>query len=67
MASALAPIVIVLLYQSASLPTLLMLAVLGTLAAKLGGAPALRACLFWGALAMDASALIGQLFGMPLG
>lgn len=71
-AGALAPIVIVLLYQGPRLTTLLigvtllMLAALGALAARLGGAPAPRGAvrvLFWGAVAMGASALIGQLFG----
>jgi len=39
--------------------------VLGALAARLGGAPMIRGAarvLFWGALAMGASALIGSLF-----
>ena len=46
--------------------TLVLLAVLGAVAARLGGAPMGRGAarvLFWGALAMGASALIGKLFG----
>jgi VIT1/CCC1 family predicted Fe2+/Mn2+ transporter len=45
---------------------LVLLAVLGALAARVGGAPMLRGALrvtFWGALAMGASALAGRLFG----
>jgi VIT1/CCC1 family predicted Fe2+/Mn2+ transporter len=45
---------------------LVLLAVLGALAAKVGGAPMGRGALrvaFWGALAMGASALVGRLFG----
>ena len=49
--------------------TLVMLAALGGLAARLGGAPwakgALRV-LCWGALAMAASAGIGRLFGVAV-
>ena len=51
--------------------TLVMLAVLGAVAARLGGAPMAPGAarvLFWGALAMGASALIGKLFGAgPVG
>ena len=46
--------------------TLVLLVVLGALAAKVGGASLTRGALrvaFWGALAMGASALIGRLFG----
>jgi vacuolar iron transporter family protein len=46
--------------------TLVLLVVLGALAAKVGGASLMRGALrvaFWGALAMGASALIGRLFG----
>ncbi|MES2124895.1 MAG: VIT family protein [Gemmatimonadota bacterium] len=46
--------------------SLLLLAALGTLAARLGGAPPLRGALrvtFWGAVAMGVTALIGRLFG----
>ena len=65
------PILTVLLWRGPGLvsvlvgATLLMLAVLGALAARLGGAPMLKGALrvmFWGALAMGASALIGSLF-----
>ncbi|MFD1894247.1 VIT family protein [Ottowia beijingensis] len=69
---ALLPILVVLLYHGPGLTTLLvgatlvLLAVLGAVAAKLGGAPMGKGAarvLFWGALAMGASALIGKLFG----
>ena len=62
----------VLLYHGPGLTTLLvgatlvLLAVLGAVAARLGGAPMGKGAarvLFWGALAMGASALIGKLFG----
>jgi VIT1/CCC1 family predicted Fe2+/Mn2+ transporter len=46
--------------------TLAMLAVLGVVAARIGGAVLWRGALrvaFWGALAMGASALVGRLFG----
>ncbi len=46
--------------------SLVLLAGLGTLAARLGGAPALRGALrvtFWGAVAMGVTALVGRLFG----
>ena len=46
--------------------TLVLLALLGSLAAGLGGAPRLRGALrvvFWGAVAMGATALVGRLFG----
>lgn len=45
---------------------LLLLAALGALAARVGGAPSVRGALrvlFWGALAMGASAVVGRLFG----
>ena len=45
---------------------LLLLAVLGALAARVGGASPVRGAarvMFWGALAMGASALVGKLFG----
>jgi VIT1/CCC1 family predicted Fe2+/Mn2+ transporter len=45
---------------------LVLLAVLGAIAARVGGASAWRGALrvaFWGALAMAASALVGRLFG----
>lgn len=46
--------------------TLVLLSLLGALAAKVGGAPTGRGALrvaFWGAIAMAASALVGKLFG----
>ncbi len=46
--------------------TLVLLAVLGAIGARLGGAPRLRASLrvaFWGAAAMALTGLIGRLFG----
>jgi vacuolar iron transporter family protein len=46
--------------------SLLLLLVLGGLAARLGGAPLLRGSLrvaFWGAVAMGATALVGHFFG----
>jgi VIT1/CCC1 family predicted Fe2+/Mn2+ transporter len=46
--------------------TLVLLVALGALAAQVGGASLTRGALrvvFWGALAMGASALIGRLFG----
>jgi len=45
---------------------LLLLAILGALAARVGGAPLGRGAvrvMFWGALAMAASAVVGKLFG----
>jgi VIT1/CCC1 family predicted Fe2+/Mn2+ transporter len=44
----------------------LLLAALGAVGARLGGAPPLRASVrvaFWGAVAMAVSALAGRLFG----
>jgi VIT1/CCC1 family predicted Fe2+/Mn2+ transporter len=46
--------------------TLLLLALLGATAARLGGAPigpAATRVLLWGALAMGGTALVGRLFG----
>ncbi|MDH5284680.1 MAG: VIT family protein [Gemmatimonadota bacterium] len=46
--------------------SLILLAVLGGAAARLGGAPLLKGALrvtFWGAVAMGATALVGRLFG----
>lgn len=69
---ALAPIVVALLYRGPQLTpvligsTLLLLALLGAAAARLGGAPMAQGAgrvLLWGALAMAASALIGRFFG----
>jgi VIT1/CCC1 family predicted Fe2+/Mn2+ transporter len=50
--------------------TLVLLVVLGAIAAKVGGAVMWRGALrvaFWGALAMAASALVGRLFGTTVG
>jgi len=49
--------------------TLVLLAVLGALAARVGGAVMWRGALrvtFWGALAMGVSALVGRLFGATI-
>jgi VIT1/CCC1 family predicted Fe2+/Mn2+ transporter len=79
MASALAfasgaaiPTLLVVLLPQATLiagvvvATMVVLVILGGLAAQLGGAPLARGALrvaFWGAVAMGFTALIGQLFG----
>jgi VIT1/CCC1 family predicted Fe2+/Mn2+ transporter len=50
--------------------SLILLAGLGTLAARLGGAPVGRGAArvaFWGAMAMGCSALVGRLFGTTVG
>lgn len=66
------PVLIVAFAPTASLTqlviasTLVLLSLLGALAAKVGGAPMGRGSLrvaFWGAIAMAASALVGKLFG----
>lgn len=66
------PVLIVAFAPTASLTelviasTLLLLTLLGALAAKVGGAPVGRGALrvaFWGAIAMAASALVGRMFG----
>jgi VIT1/CCC1 family predicted Fe2+/Mn2+ transporter len=62
--SALAPVARLSLLVTAS--ALVLLTVLGALAARVGGAPLVRGAFrvtFWGALAMAASALVGRLFG----
>jgi VIT1/CCC1 family predicted Fe2+/Mn2+ transporter len=44
-----------------------LLAVLGSTAAHLGGAPKMKAAIrvmFWGAAAMAATSLVGRLFGV---
>ncbi|MDO5290347.1 MAG: VIT family protein [Pseudomonadota bacterium] len=74
---ALLPIVVVALWHGPHLTTvltgatLLLLALLGAVAARLGGAPigpGAARVLLWGALAMGASAAIGKLFGAgPVG
>jgi VIT1/CCC1 family predicted Fe2+/Mn2+ transporter len=49
--------------------TLVSLAGLGALAARVGGAPPLRGAarvVTWGAAAMGATALVGRLFGVEL-
>jgi len=49
--------------------TLLLLLVLGGLAAQLGGASMWRGAVrvgFWGAAAMGVTALVGRLFGAPV-
>ena len=51
---------------SVTLVTIALLIGLGSLAAKLGGAPMLRGAArvtFWGAVAMGATALVGRMFG----
>ena len=69
---ALWPVVVALVVPQALLGTfvtataLLLLAVLGAVAARIGGAAAWRGAIrvtFWGALAMAVSALVGRLFG----
>ena len=49
---------------------LILLTILGALAAQVGGAPVLKGAwrvVFWGALAMASSALVGRLFGTQVG
>lgn len=69
---ALPPVLVVLFYPGTELATVLtvatvaLLGVLGAVASKLGGAPMGRGAarvIFWGAVAMGASAVIGKLFG----
>jgi VIT1/CCC1 family predicted Fe2+/Mn2+ transporter len=71
-AGALSPVLLVWwiplahLSLSVILSSLVLLAALGALAARLGGAPLLRGMArvtFWGAVAMGCSALVGRLFG----
>lgn len=71
-AGAFLPLLVVLLLPIASVvpatigASLILLGVLGTLAARLGGAPRLRGAIrvtFWGAMAMGVTAVIGRLFG----
>ena len=66
------PLLLVILLPLATLTasvmgvSLVLLIVLGALAARLGGAPVLRGAIrvgFWGAMAMGATALVGRLFG----
>ena len=59
-----APVAIAIIMVSAS--SLVFLAVLGLLGARIGGANMLKAAVrvtFWGALAMAVTAAIGALFG----
>ncbi|MDA0340592.1 MAG: VIT1/CCC1 transporter family protein, partial [Proteobacteria bacterium] len=52
-----------------AIATILSLAALGALGAKVGGAKVLRATVrvvFWGALAMAATAAVGAVFGTAL-
>lgn len=67
-----APVLIVLLLPAAilvpaiSASTLVLLAILGAVAARLGGAPWLKGSLrvaFWGAAAMIVTGMVGRLFG----
>lgn len=71
-AGALPPVLLVVLLPLGSVPlavtglSLVLLLVLGGVAAQLGGAPLARGALrvgFWGAIAMGATALVGRLFG----
>jgi len=71
-AGAALPVLLAALWPPASLAaavvasTLVLLAVLGGLAARLGGAPLLKGAArvaFWGAVAMACTALVGRLFG----
>jgi VIT1/CCC1 family predicted Fe2+/Mn2+ transporter len=62
--AALAPLA--LLSMAVTGASLLLLAVLGALAARLGGAPPLLGAIrvvFWGAMAMGSTALVGRFFG----
>lgn len=69
---AILPVLVVMFAPAATSTTLVtgsalaLLAVLGAVAAKVGGASTIRGALrvaFWGLLAMGASALVGRLFG----
>lgn len=71
-AGALPPLLLVMVLPLAQIPwavtgvSLVLLLVLGALAARLGGAPQGRGAVrvaFWGVLAMAATALVGRLFG----
>ena len=73
---ALPPILLAWLWRGNSLTiaisavTLVLLALLGALAGKLGGASMAKGAvrvLFWGAMAMAATGLIGRLFGVAAG
>jgi VIT1/CCC1 family predicted Fe2+/Mn2+ transporter len=69
------PLLMVVITPSARLvpvvagTSLVFLTVLGVLAARIGGAPVARAAgrvVFWGALAMGLTALVGRLFGVAV-
>jgi VIT1/CCC1 family predicted Fe2+/Mn2+ transporter len=71
-AGALLPVVVAILAPASSVTilvtgsALVLLAVLGAVAARVGGAAVVRGALrvaFWGAIAMGASAVVGRLFG----
>lgn len=73
---ALPPILLAWLWRGSSLSmaisvvTLVLLALLGALAGRLGGASMAKGAvrvLFWGAMAMAATGLIGRLFGVTAG
>ena len=73
---ALPPILLAWLWRASSLPiaitlvTLVLLAVLGALAGRLGGASMVKGAirvLFWGAMAMGVTAGIGHWFGVAAG
>ena len=75
-AGALPPVLLAWLWPGANLSvalvvsTLVLLAVLGYVAERVAGGGGLRGMarvLLWGALAMGATALIGQLFGTHVG
>jgi vacuolar iron transporter family protein len=58
-----------ILIPAVSLTSLLCLALLGTISAKIGGSPVLKAVArvtFWGALAMGITAGVGALFGITV-
>jgi VIT1/CCC1 family predicted Fe2+/Mn2+ transporter len=66
------PLITVLLVPETALvlgvtaTSLLFLALLGAISARVGGAPIIRSTIrvaFWGALAMGLTALVGALFG----
>jgi VIT1/CCC1 family predicted Fe2+/Mn2+ transporter len=70
------PVLAAMVATRASVPplvtgsALVLLAILGAVAARVGGAPMLRGAVrvtLWGAIAMGASALVGRLFGTAVG
>lgn len=74
-AGAMLPLLIVMLVPDSTLlwavsvASLIFLALLGSVAARTGGAPVRRAALrvtFWGALAMASTAAIGAIFGVAI-